>query len=156
RVTGLDTQTASEWVAVLKTRNIEVSSFTRSLVQLSKQMQAAVGGNKASVQAFKDLGVSMADVRSGDTNKVLMEAADGLAKMAPGAKRTALTMQLFGKSAQQLTPLLYGGSEAIQEQLDLANKYGDALKGKTVAQVKSFIEKQHEMEFASEGVKIQL
>jgi len=156
RVTKMDTTTASEWVAVLKTRGIETSTFTRSLTILSKQMEAAKGGNKTAIAAFQALGVSMADVRSGDTQKVLMEAANGFQKLGPGAQRAALTQQLFGRSSQQLTPLLYKGADAIQAQLDMAGKYGDALKGKSTKEVADFIDKQREMQFASDGVKVQL
>ena len=54
RNTNMDTQTASEWVSVLKQRGVDAGTFNKSLVILSKQMEAAAGGSKKSVQMFKD------------------------------------------------------------------------------------------------------
>ena len=95
-------------------------------------------------------------IKSGDTQKVLMQASDGLAGMSNKAKRAADTQALFGRSSQALTPLLYKGSGAIQEQLDMANKYGDVIGGKGVKSVKQMAADQREMGFAMDGVKVQL
>jgi hypothetical protein len=156
RVTGMDTQTASEWVSVLKSRNIDAATFGKSMTILSKQMIGATDGSKKSVSAFEQLGVSMADVRAGNTQAVLMQVADGFKSMTNPAQRAALTQQLFGRAAAKLTPLLYAGSDAIQEQLDMTEKYGATISGKTVAGVKSMAADQREMGIAMEGVKIQL
>jgi len=156
RTTGMDTKTASEWAAVLRTRGIDVGVFSRGMVTLSKQMQAATQGSAKSVDAFKALGVSMDDVRKGNTQKVLMEVADGLSKMSNPAQKAALTQQLLSRSGLQLAPILYKGSAAIQDQLNMANKYGDSLSGKTTKSVVDLIDKQREMQYASDGVKVQL
>jgi hypothetical protein len=156
RVTGMDTQTASEWVSVLKSRNIDAATFGKSMTILSKQIVGASDGSKKSVAAFEQLGVSMADVRAGDTQKVLMQVSDGLAAMTNPAERAALTQQLFGRASAKLTPLLYAGSDAIQEQLNMTEKYGATISGKTIAGVKSMAADQREMGIAMEGVKIQL
>ena len=205
RTTNMDTQTASEWVSVLKQRGVSAATFNKSVVILSKQMTAyadanakaaaatkdyeqaasdlaptiakggdagkaasaeltrlgsAVGRAQASAdkagKPFTDLGVSLADVRKGDTQKVLLEMSDGFDQMGAGAKRNALTQKLLGRSSQQLTPLLYAGSDAIGEQLGMARKYGDVVGGKTTDSVKQMAADQREMGFAMDGVKVQL
>lgn len=156
RTTGMDTKTASEWVAVLKTRGIEVNQFQRGMVTLSKQMEGAAGGSKKSADAFKTLGVSMADVKAGDTQAVLMQVSDGLAKIENPAKRAALAQQLFSRAGLQLAPILFKGSAAIQEQLDMANKYGATLSESSTKGVGQMIADQRELAMAMEGTKVQL
>lgn len=156
RVTGMDTKTASEWVTVLKSRGIATEVFSKGMVTLSKQMTAAAAGSKTSVAAFKALGVSMEDVRKGDTQAVINQVADGLSRMKNPAKQAALTQQLFSRSGQKLAPILYKGSQAIADQLGIAEKYGATLGDKTTTQVADLAQKQREMKIASEGVKIQL
>ena len=156
RNTNMDTQTASEWVSVLKQRGVETGTFNKSMVILSKQMTGAADGSKKSIAMFKDLGVSMDDLKKGDTQAVLMKVSDSLSQMQNPARRAAYTQALFGRSSQALTPLLYKGSGAIQEQLDLAKKYGDYIDGDGVGAVKQMAADQREMGFAMDGVKIQL
>jgi hypothetical protein len=116
---------------------------------------AARAADKANAP-FTQLGVSLADVRKGDTQKVLLEAADGFAKIRNPAQRAALAQQLFARQGQALAPLLYKGSKAIQEQLDTADKYGATLDGKTTKSVGELIAQQREMGIAMDGVKIKL
>jgi Flp pilus assembly pilin Flp len=144
-------------VSVLKSRGIESSVMTKSMTQLSKQMVSASGGGKKASDAFQKLGVNMADVRAGNTEKVLAQVSDGLKNIKSPADKAALASQLFGKAGgSKLAPLLYQGSDAIQEQLDLADKYGATLSDKTVGGVKDLAGSQREMKLAFDGVKIQL
>jgi len=154
RTTGMDTRTASEWVSVLKTRNVAVTSFQRGMVTLSKQMEASTQGSKKSVSAFNELGVSMADIKAGNTQKVLMEVSDGLSKIENPAKRAALAQQLFSRAGLQLAPVLFKGSAAIQKQLDMAHKYGAEI-GDTKGSEK-LIANQRELALAMEGTRIKL
>src|SRR5215471_12605982 len=126
------------------------------MTKLSKEMTGATTGSKKSVAAIQQLGVSMADVRSGDTQKVIMEVSDGLAKMTNPATRAALAQQLFGRTGSKLAPILFKGSGAIQQQLDLVNKYGDTLDTKTAKGVAKTIADQREMGIAMQGVKVKL
>ena len=156
RVTGFDTQTASAWIEVLKSRHIEADTFNKSMVLLSKSMTGAADGSKKSAAYFKELGVSMEDVRRGNTQAVLMQVSDGLAGMTNYSRRAAITQALFGRSSAKLTPLLYKGADAIQEQLDMATKYGATLGDKTTKQVADMAAHEREMQIAFDGVKVQL
>lgn len=63
--------------------------------------------------------------RSGaDLTGELLKVADEFAGMADGAAKTARAVDLFGRSGQQLIPLLNQGSEAIRTQLKEAKALG--------------------------------
>jgi hypothetical protein len=66
---------------------------------------------------LKKLGISATDA-----NGALVQLADVFAAMPDGAQKTAIAMQLMGKSGADMIPLLNGGSAALQEMLDQGKK----------------------------------
>ena len=55
RVTGMETETASEWVGVLKQRHVSTQLFGRSLAQLSKQMEKSRTGTNVQTSTMRKL-----------------------------------------------------------------------------------------------------
>jgi hypothetical protein len=55
RITGQDTQTASEWVALTKERGIATNKFQMGMVRLSKTIDQARGGTEKESQTIKAL-----------------------------------------------------------------------------------------------------
>lgn len=156
RVTGMEVQEASRWVAVTRARGIEAQKLTVGFTTLSKQITAANNGTKASAKAFKDLGVSQKTLASGNTSKIIAEVSDGMAKLGPGAERSALASKLFGKSYAALLPMLADGSAKLNENLALSDKYGLTLNGKTSKAALEAAKNQREMNMAMDGLRVSL
>lgn len=152
RATNLDTRTASQWVAVTKARGIQTTQFQRGLTTLSKQLEGARAGSKTATAAFQQLGVSQEVIASGDVNQAILQSADALSKMTNPAQKAALAQKLFGRSGLALLPMLNQGSKGIQEQMDLAAKYGDVLSNTQGA--KEMIARQRELKYATDGLKV--
>jgi len=104
-------------------------------------------------EPFARLGVNLEDVRKGNTQKVLLQVADGLQKVQNPATRTALAVQLFGRQGLTLLPILLKGSKAIQEQLKHVQKYGATIGEKTVKNVGKLVEKQRDLKLIQDGLK---
>lgn len=158
RTTGMDIETSSKWAAVLKVRGVQANMFQRGLVKLSKEMEKTRAGTKKHNSALEQLGITNKDVaiRTGDTESVIFKVSDALSKMRNPAKRAALAQTLFARQAIQLAPLLFKGSDALREQLGLAEKYGATLGGKTPKQIKELIAHEREMKLATLGLKVSL
>jgi len=156
RNTGMDVRTASQWAEVTRVRGINSKQFSMGLVALSRNMQGAAQGTKASVAAFKQLGVSQQAIRSGNTQQVILQTADAFERMRNPAQRAALAQKLFGRQGQALLPLLSSGSAGIREQLGLAQRYGAAMGGTSVAAIKENIARQRELKYAMDGLKVSL
>jgi hypothetical protein len=154
RATGLDTVAASQWAEVLKVRGVNTRQFNTSMTKLSKLMEAARTGNTKAIETFRMLGVSQDAIASGDVNAVLMQTADAMQRIQNPAQRMALSQAALGKGAQLLMPLLMGGSQAIQDQMDMAKKYGAVISNTDDA--KKMIASQREMAYAFDGLKIQM
>ena len=151
---GISVEKAGEWAAVAKTRGVEMKALNQAFGTLSKQMDAASTGSAKSADAFMRLGVTQKELKKLGFQNVLGEVSDGLKEMGPGADRTALAMKLFGRGWQTIVPVLRDGSKGMQEQLDLAKKYGATFSGGTVKSMKDFIAAQREAKFATLGLQI--
>jgi hypothetical protein len=126
------------------------------MMSISKQLTAQKGHAADAVKIWRQLGVSMDDVRKGNVQQVLLEVSDGLSKMKNPAERAVLTQKLFSRSGLDLAPVLYKGSAAIKDQLNMANKYGLAMSGKNAKAIQKSIADQREMKMAYMGVQVSL
>lgn len=79
---------------------------------------SAVQPTKESAAAFQALGVSTKDSAGQfkSSQALFWESAEALAGVANETERSALAQDLFGRSAQELKPILSGGSEAVRKQ----------------------------------------
>jgi hypothetical protein len=152
RATGMDAKSASSWAEITKVRGINTKQFQVGLVKLSKTMELARGGNAKSLDLLQRYGVTQDQIAKGDIQGTINSVADSFALMKNPAEKAALAANLFGKSGQALVPLLQGGSQGIQDQMDLVEKYGARL-GNTEG-AKEMAARQREMKYASDGLKI--
>jgi len=151
---GLSVKTASEFSAVMKSRDIDAKQGAQTFGILSKQIVALDSGTKSATETFKALGLTQKDLAGQSFDKQLGLVSDALSKMPGGAEKTATAMKVFGRGWQTLLPLIGQGSKHMREQLGLADKYGATFGGKTVGEMKKFINSQHEAALAGIGLQV--
>jgi hypothetical protein len=97
-----------------------------SLTKFNQTISKAAGGSKAQVATFGSLGISIRDaagnIKSADS--LFSEVADRFEKMPDGVQKSALALQLFGKSGAKLLPILNMGAAGLQELKDKAEELG--------------------------------
>ena len=124
--TGLSTEEIQKFQYASKQIDVPMETLTGSMAKLTKNMESARLGSKNQAAAFSDLGISITDsegkLRS--NQDVFAEAIDALGKMENETQRDAYAMQLFGKSAQDLNPLILGGADALKQLGDEAEAAG--------------------------------
>ncbi len=157
RQTKGDIQTSGEWAALAKTRGIQTKQLQMGFTTLSRQIEKTAAGTKKHNSALEQLGISSknAAVQSGDVNSVLLQVSDRLSKTSNVSKKAALNQQLFGRAGIALQPVLYKGSKAIQEQLDMYGKYIHIGDG-TAKSVAEEAQHQRELQAAYMGVQVAL
>lgn len=153
---GLTVHTASEWAAVAQARGTDGKALTMGFKALSTATHAASEGGKAQVKAFGELGISHKELQKhgADLNWVLHSVADGLKDMPVGTDKAALSAKLFGRTWTTIAPLVRNGSDALDEQLQLADKYGATFSEKGVGSLEEFIKAQREAKLATLGLQI--
>ena len=104
-----------------------------SMSKLSKAITTGGGGLAALKVATKD---ASGEFRS--TQAVLYDVADRFAKMENGAQKSALAMDIFGKSGVSLIPMLNGGSEGMRDMAEMAQKLGLVISQETATAAGDF------------------
>lgn len=124
--TGLSTEEIQKFRYASEQIDVPLETMTKSMARNIKSMKAVQDGTKLSVDAYKALGVEVlnADGSLRDGQTVYGEVIDALAKMENETERDALAMQILGKSAQELNPLILGGADALKKLGDEAEAAG--------------------------------
>lgn len=139
-VTGMATDDLQAFNYAAGLLDVEVETISKSLAKNTKSMASAADGSAAYADAYSKLGVSVTDangnLRDGET--VYWEAIDALGQMSNETERDAIAMQLFGKSAQELNPLIEAGSEKVAELKQEAKDVGAVMSEETLAALGAF------------------
>ena len=112
-----------------------VETVTGSITKLTRSMSGAQDGTGAAAEAFAKLGINVTNGNGSlrSANAVFAEAIDALGRVGNATERDALAMEIFGKSAAELNPLIAQGSEHIRELANEAENSGYVLSDKMIA-----------------------
>lgn len=115
--TGIATDKLQEYMYAAELVDVSTETLTKSMAKQIKSMKAVQDGTKLSVEAYDRLGVSVlnSDGTLRDSDTVYWEVIDALGKMTNESERDALAMQILGKSAQELNPLIEAGAGKMAE-----------------------------------------
>lgn len=139
-ITGMSTDDLQAFTYAAGLLDVEVETISKSLAKNTKSMASAADGSAAYAEAYEKLGVSVTDADGNlrDSETVYWEAIDALGQLENETERDAIAMQLFGKSAQELNPLIEAGSEAVNELKQEAKDVGAVLSEDTLDVLGSF------------------
>lgn len=131
---GLSTDTIQEFKYMSELTDTSLETITGSLKKLTMSMTATDNGSKNTAKAFEELGVSIYDTDGNmrDTEDVFRDAIDALGQMSNETERDSLAMQIFGRSASDLNPLIAVGAEGLAEYADEAHRVGYVLDDETL------------------------
>ena len=141
KVYHIGTGELQKYSAAAELVDVDVETIAKSHTKLEKSMASAAKGTGANAEAFDKLGVSITDangnLRSGD--EVWQEVIAALGQVENETERDALAMQLMGKSAAQLNPLIEDGGETYKNLADTLAKYDlDFIDQETLDQANAF------------------
>lgn len=151
RQLGLTAQQASRLRFAGEETGVSAQQLGTTFGILSKHLSA-------NDKAWQSLGISTKDAtgKTKSMNDLIPQVADKFAKLPNGAQKTALAMQLFGRSGKDLLPFLNKGADGIKELSAESDKYGDTLNSKDTAAVHRNVIAKRELGAAVSGLEIQL
>lgn len=125
-VTGISTDALQEYKYMAELVDVSLDTITGSLKKLTSNMSTASKGSGSAYEAFKKLGVQFqnTDGTLRNSQEVFNEALEALGKIENETERDALAMQLFGKSAQDLNPMIAAGKEQLDAYAQQAHDTG--------------------------------
>lgn len=132
--TGLSTDTLQELNYASELLDVNTETVTSSMTKLLKNMDSASDGSASAMKKFEDLGIAIYDVNGElrDNEDVFWDAIDALGKIDNEAERDAAAMELFGKGAKELNPLIEAGSDAFYALAEEAQNVGYVMSEDTL------------------------
>ncbi|MBE7502729.1 MAG: hypothetical protein HS113_21085 [Verrucomicrobiales bacterium] len=140
------------YAATISKANVE--QLQVGLRFLNRSIFEAAKGAKEYSEAYNQLGVS---VRNEDgslrsTSEVMLDIANRFAEMPNGAQKTALAMQLLGKSGSELIPFLNQGAAAIRGLQEEARVFGVEVTPQAAQAAGDFNDNLQRLQYAARGM----
>lgn len=140
-VTGLSAERLQELTYAGSNLGVELDTITGAQAKLTKSMAGATDETKGTGAAFKQLGVEVRDSTTGElrsASDVMAEAFTALNGIGNETERDALAMEIFGKSAMQLNPLIKAGGDELNRLSAEARNNGAVMSNEAVAGLDTF------------------
>lgn len=103
---------------------VSAESLTGGLEKMLKTIGDAASEGGAGAAALDKLGLSADALANMPTDQAFGEIAQGLSEIQNPAERARVAMDIFGKSGQQLLPMMLQGREGIAAAMEEAQKLG--------------------------------
>ena len=106
--------------------DVAMSDLVSTFGRLARSQQAALKDTSAQAAAFKQMGVEVknADGSLRGSKEIFYDLADAYQKFKGSPEALAAGQQIFGKSFQNLIPLLKDGSQGLRDMAAEANELG--------------------------------
>ncbi len=155
---GLSVEELSSFSHAANLSGLEMQGLATGLGILSKNMLEAARGAKEQRKNFAMIGVEYKNAAGTlrSTSSVLEDLADRFRAMPDGATKTALSLQLLGRSGKEMIPLLNQGGAGIREMRLEAEKLGLVVGGNTFRAAEKFRDNLTRLEGAITGLKYEL
>lgn len=156
--TGQSTQQLQEFAYASELIDVSVDTLQGSLTKLTNNMQDTMNGTGNAKASFEALGVSVtnADGSMRSANDVFYETIDALGQVKNETERDAMSMDIFGRSAQDLNPLIIQGSKTLKAYADEAHNMGYVLDDEALSALGAVDDAYQRLQKTQEGVKNQL
>lgn len=152
---GITAGQMSHLEAAAKVAHISVEQMDGGLQKLAKNLGGAEDGGKKVTAALGELGLSMNDLKGKNLDETFSTIAQKISEISDPAKRAADEVTIFGKSGQQLDPLLRQGAAGIAAAKAKADELGIALSDVDSAKLIAAGEQMEEVSHKIEGIKNQ-
>ena len=154
-VTGVSTEKLQELNYAAELVDTSVETITGSMTKNLRAMDSAREGTGAAAEAYEKLGISVtnSDGSLRDNEEVYWEVIDALGQMEAGADRDALAMDILGKSAQELNPLIEAGSETMASLAQEAHDTGYVMSDEMLGAFGAFDDQMQRLNNGTDAAK---
>lgn len=146
---GISAEAYQKWDYVMQRAGTSVDNLKMGMKTLSQQAEQ-------NSEDFQKLGISQEEVANLSQEDLFEKTIKGLANMEEGTERAVLASKLLGRAGVDLGPLLNEGSEAIEEQMEIAEKYGMVMPESAVKASAAFEDSMTTMHMTMDGLKNRL
>lgn len=126
---GLTTEELSKLAYAGDLADVSLETLTSSLGKLTKAQAAALDTSSKTAEVFDALGIAVksADGSLRSSSDVLADFAQRFQELGGSPEAVAAGFQIFGRSFQELIPLLKDGRQGIQDAGDELQRFGGVI-----------------------------
>lgn len=135
--------------------NINAEQFADSLQGLNSRLgEAAVTGGGPLVEAFQALGLNIREVRSLNTDDMILEISKAFEKLDDAQKETFLSAELFEGEAEKLITLLRKGPKEIERLTKEYRELAGVISEAEAAKIANMTKAWKDMKVALDGLAV--
>lgn len=154
--TGISVARLSELRYAGEVTGTSFESIATGTRKLAVNMAEAASGNKEAAATFKALGVEVtnADGSLRGQDEVLLDIAMRFAGYEDGAAKANLAQKAFGKTGEELIPLLNQGRAGIESLASEARKFGAVYDADVAKAAAEFNDNLKKIQLSAEGAAV--
>lgn len=145
---GISTEELSLLNYVAEMSDVDLESLGTTIAKLNRNISDSSKGQGEASKAFRALGIDVknvnGDIKTADI--ILMEIAERFQYLPDGPQKTALAMELMGRSAANMIPFLNLGAEGIEKLKKEAKELGLEISEEMGERADSFNDKVFRLE----------
>lgn len=153
---GISTESLSKLGYAAQLADVDLTTLQGGLARLTKFQDEAAKGTEKNVSLFEDLGIAFknADGTLRSTDAVFRDLAEVFQALPDGANKTALALEVFGRSGANLIPLLNSGADGLDMMADRAERLGIVVDTQTGKAAEEFNDRLSDLRLQVEGLAL--
>lgn len=154
--TGFSAESLSQWRYAAKLADVSNETLSKSVRDLNKSIAQGLAGDKEKLANFSALGITLRDTsgKVKTTEQVMLDIADAFSKTDDAQGKVEVGSKLMGRAAEEMIPLLNGGSAAIKALKDEAEKMGLTISTDFAKQSEEFNDNITRMQVSAQKLAI--
>ena len=154
-VTGISTEKLQELQYAAELVDVSVETITGSMKKNLASMMKVQNGNASLTEVYNRLGVAVLDANGNlrDDETVYWELINALGQVEDETERDSLAMQVLGKSASELNPLIEAGADRMNELAQQAHDAGAVLDEDALGAFGNFDDQLRRLDSGAQAAK---
>jgi phage-related protein len=155
---GMSKKGFQEWDYVLSQNGVSMDSMQMGMKRMTQSAQQSAQGVGKGAESFEQLGISATNSSGAmkSQEQIFNESVIALQGMEDGTRKAGLAQDIFGKSGQEMLPLINGSAKGVENLKNKANELGLVLSDQAIASGVKFTDQMDTMKRVIGGVASQI
>lgn len=138
---GVSTASVQELGFIAKVTGGDAQGLALAMERLQVNLQKAQSGTGPAAEALKALGLNAKALLAVPIDEQMNHIADAVSRFADGGNKTAIVMELMGRSGAQMIPVLDKGRDGLDELREASLSSASIMTSQTITALASVKEK---------------
>ncbi|MCI5891814.1 MAG: phage tail tape measure protein [Clostridiales bacterium] len=150
---GLSRTSYQQWSYVMSQAGVDINSTSTGMKTLVNSIDDAKNGSASATEKFNRLGISLNDLTGKSREEIFSMTVSGLQSVADETEKAALANDFFGKSGQNILPMLNETAESTEALKQKALDLGMVMSDEAVTASVKFTDSMDTLQTSFKGFK---